>query len=79
MKPDDVPDELVNLATMVALEHNPDGSREEITRFLAAVLPAHERMVRAKVAAEIERNANGTPLWSAATLEAAAIARGEGQ
>lgn len=57
MKPDDVPNELVNLATMVRLEHNPDGSREELARFLAAVLPAHEAMVRAKVAEELRADA----------------------
>lgn len=50
MKPEEVPDDLVNLAVMVALEHNPDGSREELTRFLADVLPAHEAMVRAEAA-----------------------------
>lgn len=54
IKREDVPDELVNLAIMATWEYNPDGSREEMASFLAAVLPAHEAMVRAKVAAEIE-------------------------
>jgi hypothetical protein len=60
--PEDVANDLVNLAIMVRLEHNPDGSREELVRFLAAVLPAHEAMVRAKVAAELHARADaGVP------------------
>lgn len=77
MKPEDVPNDLLNLAAnaMVALEDNPVGSRDDLACFLAAILPAHEKFVRAKVAFEIERHSNGTPIWSAATLEAADIAR----
>lgn len=46
MRPEEVPVDLLNLAVMVRLEYNPDGSREDLARFLADVLPAHEAMVR---------------------------------
>jgi hypothetical protein len=58
MKPVDVPAELVDLTDAV-----PVGAailRSERAAIIAAVLPAHEAMVRAKVAAELH-NAYG---WS---------------
>jgi hypothetical protein len=53
----------------------PGDDREGMARALAAVLPEHERQVRAKVAAEIE--ANPTHECSGAVAACARIARGE--
>lgn len=83
MKPEDVPAEIVAAAAMALAFHpnaflvDPDGTA--LRTLLADVLPAHERMVRERVAAEIEtvadRDGDGSP-WDHGMQRAAEIARG---
>lgn len=62
MKFEDVPDELIDLAEAAWPEANQAIScGDGMARLLAAVLPAHEAMVRAKAAEEIEAYASCLP------------------
>lgn len=81
MRAEDVPDELIDRARKAwvasARGHLPGHG---MAHALAAVLPAYEAMVRAKVAEEIERqearDGDGSS-WGNGMRRAAAIARGE--
>lgn len=93
MNPNDVPDELVELTAAALCNNDNHGTtwdkvrrstadryRRLAARALDAVLPAHEATVRARVADEIEaeadRRGDGS-LWDGGMDTAARIARGE--
>jgi len=80
MDPQNVPEELVELAAVAHWTTAPGGPAaavgaygDEMRKILAAVLPAHEAIVRAKVAGEARtvirsQAATGVPLGALASL-----------
>jgi hypothetical protein len=71
MKPEDVPDELIDMAYKASRSSEEMDIAGMLVDVLAAVLPEHEKQVRARVATEIRDYAGQRPddiwqpsLWS---------------
>jgi hypothetical protein len=76
MKAEDVSELLVDAAYPAALAHGIPWHDDAVRIMLAAAVAAHEAMVRAKVAEEIEAEYHRRDIAHGAYLHAAEIARG---